>query len=103
MKVLIVMLAICAVTLGAPAFGQDDENDQRTVVANVQGMVCDFCARGLEKVFGRRPEVAKIGVSLEQGKVWIHLQPGADISDAEITELILGNGINVESIERGAG
>ena len=71
-----------------------------TVIAHVEGMVCDFCARGLEKVFGKKDEVSDIIVSLEYGTITINMKPDQDLTDTEITRLIEGNGINTTSIQR---
>ncbi|CAA6808458.1 MAG: Unknown protein [uncultured Campylobacterales bacterium] len=71
-----------------------------SIVANVEGMVCDFCARGLEKVFSKQDEVASIKVSLEKSIVEIYFKEGKALDDKTITKLILGNGISVNSIDR---
>ena len=73
----------------------------KTIVAHVEGMVCDFCARGLEKVFGKKDEVKNIIVSLEQGTITLQMNPNQDLADNEIIEIIKGNGINTTSINRG--
>ena len=73
----------------------------KTIVAHVEGMVCDFCARGLEKIFGKKDEVKNIIVNLEQGTITIQMNPDQDLPDDEIIELIKGNGINTTSINRG--
>ena len=41
---------------------------------NVNGMVCDFCAQSIEKVFMKRSEVKGINVNLEDQKVVIYLE-----------------------------
>ena len=41
------------------------------VAVNVNGMVCDFCARGIEKTFVKDKAVKRIDVDLERGKVLI--------------------------------
>ena len=46
------------------------ENSQIAIV-NVKGMVCDFCARGIEKTFKKDTNVKKIDVDLSKGKVLI--------------------------------
>ena len=45
--------------------------DVQVAIINVQGMVCDFCARGIEKAFLKDTKVKKIDVDLENGKVVI--------------------------------
>ncbi len=70
------------------------------IVAHVKGMVCDFCARGLEKVFKKKKEVHEIKISLEHQTVDFILKPKQNLSDKIITKMIEDNGITVERIER---
>ena len=46
---------------------------------NVNGMVCDFCAQSIEKVFMKRIEVKGINVNLEDQKVVLYLEKETDI------------------------
>ena len=72
-----------------------------TVNVKVDGLVCDFCARALEKVFGKRDDVEGIKVDLDNGNVMVAMKPGKTIDDAILTKLITDSGYNVRSIERG--
>lgn len=81
------------------ATGSIEEADH-TIVAQINGLVCDFCARALEKVFGKRPEVSGIDVNLDTKIVTIGLKKGKDIDDATITKLITDAGYNVVKINR---
>ena len=45
------------------------------------GMVCDFCAQAIEKVFMKREEVQGIKVDLDNQKVVIYLKDNASIDD----------------------
>ena len=69
------------------------ENSQIAVV-NVQGMVCDFCARGIEKTFKKDQRVKKIDVDLSKGKVLIAYNNSQEIKFDDIKEKILINGQN---------
>ena len=69
------------------------ENSQIAVV-NVQGMVCDFCARGIEKTFKKDKNVKKIDVDLSKGKVLIAYNNNQEIKFDDIKEKILINGQN---------
>ena len=69
------------------------ENSQIAVV-NVQGMVCDFCARGIEKTFKKDKNVKKIDVDLSKGKVLIAYNKNQEIKFDDIKEKILINGQN---------
>ena len=68
--------------------------DVQVAIINVQGMVCDFCARGIEKAFLKDTKVKKIDVDLENGKVVIAYSLNKKIDFKEIKEKILMNGQN---------
>jgi hypothetical protein len=68
-------------------------------VVSVQGMVCDFCARGIEKAFGQDNRVSKIDVDLASGKVLLAYPVAADIDAADIEQKILNNGLNTSAIQ----
>ena len=42
--------------------------DKQIAVVSVKGMVCDFCAQGIEKTFKKDKTVTKIDVDLNKGK-----------------------------------
>ncbi|MCT2530792.1 hypothetical protein N2382_07960 [SAR92 clade bacterium H921] len=69
------------------------------VVISVQGMVCDFCARGIEKTFGKDSTVTKIDVDLASGKVLLAFAPETEINRAGIKQNILNNGLNTVAIQ----
>jgi copper chaperone CopZ len=71
-----------------------------TITVKINGLVCDFCARALEKVFGKREEVSGIDVNLDTKIVTIGFKKDADIDDATITKLITDAGYNVVEIKR---
>ena len=64
------------------------------------GMVCDFCAQAIEKVFMKREEVQGINVDLENQKVVIYLKDNAFIEDTEIVKLFEDSGYGVDKIYR---
>ena len=67
---------------------------------NVNGMVCDFCAQSIEKVFMKRIEVKGINVNLEDQEVVIYLEKETDIEDATISTIFEDAGYSVETINR---
>jgi len=85
------------------AASNDMENAacEDTVNIKVSGLVCDFCARSLEKVFLKRGDVAGIKVDLGKGSVVVAMKPGLPIDDATLTKLITDSGYNVSAIHRG--
>ena len=79
-------------------FTSDLQGGQVAVVS-VMGMVCDFCARGIEKTFKRDKSVAKVDVDLSKGKVLIAFDTEEPIDRAEIDRKILANGQNVTAVQ----
>lgn len=72
-----------------------------TVTVDVNGLVCDFCARAVEKVFSRRDEVAGVAVDLEAKTITLAMKPGGQIDDATLKKLIVDSGYNVLAVRRG--
>jgi copper chaperone CopZ len=71
-----------------------------TIRASVNGLVCSFCATGLEKTFGKEPAIASIHVDLEKKLVSLTTKPKQDIDDATVTRLITDAGFTVTDIKR---
>ncbi len=76
------------------------DNADHKITVEINGLVCDFCARALEKVFGARKEVSGIDVNLNTKIVTIGFNKGSDIDDGTITKLITDAGYNVVKINR---
>ena len=72
----------------------DGLSNSQVAVVNVNGMVCDFCARGIEKTFVKDKAVKRIDVDLERGKVLIAYTKEKEINFDEIKNKILANGQN---------
>jgi len=72
---------------------------QAETVVDVNGMVCDFCAQSLKKIFGRNDSVASIDVSLDDKTVTIHYKDGAEHLDEEqIGKLIYEAGYDMTGV-----
>ncbi len=76
-----------------------DSPTYTVAVVSVNGMVCDFCARGVEKAFAKDPDVMKIDVDLELGSVLIAYGSEAQPSERDIDKRIRSNGLDVVDIE----
>jgi copper chaperone CopZ len=70
------------------------------LVANVNGLVCDFCAQSIRKIVGKEEAVQKVYVDLTKGQVRIDLKPGKKLDDAAIEKLIRKAGYSLVSIDR---
>ena len=72
-----------------------------TINIKASGLVCDFCARSLEKVFLKRGDVSGISVDLGKGSIVVAMKSGSTIDDKTLTKLITDSGYNVNAIQRG--
>ena len=71
-----------------------------TIVATVNGMVCAFCATGLEKTFKKQPAIDHVKVDLEGRLVMLTTKPDQTLDDAIVTKLITAAGYAVTAIAR---
>ena len=58
------------------------------IKVGVKGMVCAFCAQGIEKKFKKYPEVSSIEVSLENNYVKLKFKDGKSLSKTTISEVL---------------
>jgi copper chaperone CopZ len=71
-----------------------------TITTTVNGMVCAFCATGIEKTFRKQPEVATVKVDLPKKRVVITTKPGKTLSDDKIKEVVTYSGYKMGGIVR---
>jgi copper chaperone CopZ len=71
-----------------------------TIEMKVYGLVCGFCAQGIEKTLRKNPATSDGVVSLEHKLVAISTREGQDIPDAELTRALTDSGYDVKGIER---
>ena len=67
---------------------------------SVNGLVCDFCARSIEKLFSKKESVKSINVNLEQMLITISLKKGKSLNDSIITKIITDSGYDIREIRR---
>jgi copper chaperone CopZ len=76
-----------------------DLKGKQVAIISVSGMVCDFCARGIEKTFKRDKSVLKVDVDLSGGKVLIAYSSEKNIDFEDITKKITSNGQNATDLQ----
>ncbi len=76
-----------------------DQSGNQIAIVSVTGMVCDFCARGIEKTFQKDTDFQKIDVDLANGKVLIAFAARKKIVNQDIERKILSNGQTVTDIQ----
>jgi copper chaperone CopZ len=72
----------------------------KTIQVTVDGLVCAFCAQGIEKKMKAQPATDKVFVSLEKKIVAVSLKDGQDISDDKLKAEIADAGYVVKGIAR---
>jgi copper chaperone CopZ len=93
MKKLLLTTALLTI-LSTSAFAAE------TVKIKVDGMVCDFCAQSVLKVFEKNEGVDDIAVSLDDQLVTITMKEGATLTDEEIKKNIHYSGYDLVSVDR---
>jgi copper chaperone CopZ len=71
-----------------------------TIEMTVNGLVCAFCAQGIEKKLKKFPATAEVVVNLEHRLVAVALKDGEDIPDADLRKALTDAGYSVKSIAR---
>lgn len=72
----------------------------RTIEMDVNGLVCAFCAQGIEKTLKGFPATEKVFVSLEHRIVAVEVKEGQDIDDAALKKAITDAGFALVEIRR---
>lgn len=78
----------------------ENQDCEQRITLHVKGLVCDFCARSIEKVF-KKKKVADVDVDLANGLIQVYLTPDQALDDALLEKLVKNSGYSLESIERG--
>jgi len=72
----------------------------KTIKMEVHGLVCAFCAQGIEKKLKSMAPTKEVFVSLEHRVVAVSLKDGQDIPDAQLMSQLKDSGYDVKSIAR---
>lgn len=72
----------------------------KTIEMDVNGLVCAFCAQGIQKSLKAFPATEAVYVSLENRIVAVQLKDGSDIDDAALRKAITDSGYTVVAIRR---
>ena len=70
------------------------------IVIEVKGMVCSFCAQGIQKNLEKQQAVQSVTVNLTDKTVQLKLKKGAKISDEQLDRIIKHAGYNIARIYR---
>lgn len=98
MKTIQLFAATIATALASAAFATSAA--EKTIKVDVDGLVCAFCAQGIEKKMKAQPATARVLVSLEKKVALVALKDGQDIADDKIRSEITDAGYVVKGITR---
>ncbi len=88
---LVLLAALAATSLAAQA---------ETINTKVNGMVCAFCAQGIEKKLRAQAATQDVYISLQNKIVAVALKPGLALADDTLKQIITDAGYAVTAIDR---
>ena len=94
----IILLFFTLITFNVTTSQEELENEVLSI--SINGLVCDFCARSIEKLFSKKESVKSINVNLEQMLITISLKKGKSLNDDIITKVITDSGYDIRAIRR---
>jgi len=93
-------MKIFKATLAALLFGVAMASNAATIEMDVNGLVCAFCAQGIEKKLRAFHATSDVVVSLEERLVAVSTKDGQDIADDELRRALTDAGYTVTGIRR---
>lgn len=71
----------------------------QTLLAQVNGMVCAFCAQGIEKKARSLPQTQDVYINLKQRIVAVQIKEGQTLAAKTLTDLVKDAGYDVTEIK----
>ncbi|MAI29427.1 MAG: hypothetical protein CMP38_04375 [Rickettsiales bacterium] len=96
--IIIILLFFTKITFKDTKSQEKIENEVLSI--SVNGLVCDFCARSIEKLFSKKESVKSINVNLEKMLITINLKKGKSLNNDTITKVITDSGYDIREIRR---
>jgi cation transport ATPase len=93
------MKKLLTVAIVLSLFGNAALAATQTIKANVNGMVCAFCAQGIEKKMRALSQTKDVYVNLKQRIVAVEVKDGQTLSNDTVKDVIKNAGYEVTSIE----
>jgi len=105
MKTFLIFLSLALFSMtAAPAVASHGEPTARPasdeIVLKVNGLVCDFCAQAIQKVFSRQDGVETVSVDLDHMEVRVQMQQSQDLPDELLAKLVTDSGYSLVEIVR---
>ena len=96
--ILTLCTALCLLLPAASVSAQEAAHND--IIITVNGMVCDFCAQSVLKVFEEYDAATGIDINMDAATVIVHLKPGQELTDEEINKAITYAGYDLVSTQR---
>jgi copper chaperone CopZ len=96
-------ITICLIFLTLTTYKKiksQNKTENEVLSISVNGLVCDFCARSIEKLFSKKESVKSINVNLEEMLITINLKKGKFLNDDIIRQVIRDSGYDIKEINR---
>ncbi len=94
-------LFVMGFMLAAPltsAFAEEAKG--QTVIIQVDGLSCPFCAYGLEKNLKKVAGVERVEIDIKAGKATAFLKPDANVDDQVLRRAVKKAGFTAQNIKR---
>jgi len=98
MKKILLTLTVLTFMATTPVMANHAEGLNHDTIVKVNGMVCDFCAQSIKKVFSKNDAVKGVFVDLDNGEIIVDYKDGQTLTDEELTDLITDSGYTVTEI-----
>jgi copper chaperone CopZ len=98
-KTLAILVASICITLLSTSIQAEPSPDIKSTVFTVNGMVCAFCAQGIEKKLAAMPAVQSVHVNLEKKIVVVETKPGQTLDTTTVIADIKDAGYDVTHVE----
>lgn len=72
--------------------------EPKTIQADVEGMVCQFCAKSLRETLTRKTPVSEIAISVDSGIILLQEPAEKKVADADIKKWIESAGFKVTGV-----
>ena len=103
-RLLFTILLVATINLfGETAASPDAEPVDQIIVVRVEGMVCAFCAQGIDRSLSKVESVDGILINLKHSLVAVSEEKGFTVSDEDLKAIITDAGFSVVSLERRDG
>ena len=100
MKLFTLIVFTFLILINYNKLASQDKINSEVLNISVNGLVCDFCARSIEKIFSKKESVESININLEKMLITINLKKGKNLDDNTIKQLINDSGYDVREINR---